>query len=93
MGQFTAEAIHKGQYLIPCRIGDTVWGLVHHGSLAWPKKGVVSHMCFVRMDSETKMRLSITVRGVCCGEWGKRIFPTEEEARAYMNRQSRYLDE
>ena len=62
---------------IPCKIGDEVWGIKKftHGVKAC--KGTVYQMYIV-----DDMKLSIVVKGACCGEWGKNIFATKEEAEA-----------
>ena len=62
---------------LPCKVGDTVWGIMKYNSKQIPKQGVVRQMFF-----GDGMRLGISVRGVCCGEWGKNIFATKEEVEA-----------
>ena len=65
-----------GVTILPCKIGDEVWGIssYNHGGKR-VKKGVV-HQMFYGDD----MRLCIAVKGVCCGVWGEKVFATEEEA-------------
>lgn len=64
---------------VPCKIGDSVWGIkiYNHGREA--KKGVVHNMYFGE-----DMRLCICVKNVCRGEWGKNVFATKEEAEAAL---------
>lgn len=61
---------------IPCAIGDRVWGLGKYNGTYRPKLGIVAQMYF---DSED-MNLVISVRGLCRGIWGERIFSSREEA-------------
>ena len=61
--------------VLPCKIGDEVWGLMKCRYGIRPAKGVVHHMYFCE-----DMRLCICVRNVCRGEWGKKVFATKEEA-------------
>lgn len=69
--------------VLPCKIGDTVWAVrrISGGHLR-AFQSVVSEMQFLGSE----MRLSITVRGVCRGEWGKTIFATKEEAEEVKRR-------
>ena len=61
---------------LPCKIGDTVWCIRDfHGTLI-PKQGRVSEMFYL-----DDMRLCIVVKNIGGGEWGKRIFATQEEAK------------
>lgn len=61
---------------LPCKMGDTVWGIkaFNHGRLL-AKQGIVHQMFF-----GDDMRLCICVKDVCRGEWGKNVFATKEEA-------------
>lgn len=61
---------------IPCAIGDKVWGLGKYNGTYRPKLGVVAQMYF---DSE-EMHLVISVRGLCRGLWGERIFSCRDDA-------------
>lgn len=65
---------------VPCKMGDLVWGIRKHHSGPRVKQGVVSQMYFGE-----DMRLCISVKNVCCGEWGKNVFATKEEAIAKVN--------
>ncbi len=68
--------MRNGVTVLPCKMGDEVWGIKsfnHDGKRV--KKGVV-HQMFYGDD----MRLCIAVKGVCRGVWGKKVFATEEEA-------------
>ena len=60
---------------VPCKIGDEVWGLKKYRGRQIPKQGIVCQMYF-----GDDMRLCISVKNVCMGEWGKNVFATEEEA-------------
>jgi hypothetical protein len=63
---------------LPCKIGDLVWGIRKTSGQA-VLQGIVYQMFFV-----DDMRLCICVKGVCCGEWGRNVFATKEEALAKM---------
>lgn len=68
---------------IHCKIGNTVWGIRRlSGGHVRAFQGTVSEMQFIGSE----MRLSITARGVCRGEWGKTIFATQEEAEEEIKR-------
>lgn len=62
--------------MLPCKIGDVVWGIKKCCSSFKVIEGHVSQMFFVDED----MRLCICVDRACRGEWGKRVFATKEEA-------------
>lgn len=71
--------------VLPCKIGDTVWGIRKlTGGHLRAFQSTVSEMQFVGSE----MRLSITARGVCRGEWGKTIFATQEEAEGEIKRRA-----
>lgn len=79
------EAPAVDAVVIPCKIGDTVWAVRRlNGGHLCAMQSVVSEMQFVGSE----MRLSITVRGVCRGEWGKTIFATQEEAEGEIKRRN-----
>lgn len=65
--------------LIPCKIGDSVWAIRNYKGVAHPQKGVVTDMYFSR-----DMRLCIVVKHIARGEWGKKIFPSQEAAEAAL---------
>ena len=63
---------------LPCRMGDMVWGLRYSFNDRYvAKRGKVFQMFFGE-----DMRLCISVKNVCRGEWGKNVFATKEEAEA-----------
>ena len=68
---------------LPCKMGDTVWGIMKYNSKQIAKPGVVRQMFFGE-----DMRLGISVKGVCCGEWGKNIFATKEEVEAAIKKRN-----
>ncbi len=66
---------------LPCRIGDSVWGIRKHNRGKEVKQGTVSQMLFVE-----DMKLCLCVKNVCRGEWGKNVFATKEEAEAALEK-------
>lgn len=61
---------------LPCKIGDSAWGIKKFNNGAERVlQGIVYQMFFGE-----DMRLCICVRGICRGEWGKKVFATKEEA-------------
>lgn len=62
---------------LPCRIGETVWGVSTYNKSQKVRLGVVSEMVF-----NSNMELIITVRGISRGRWGESVFSTEAEAKA-----------
>ena len=72
---------------LPCKIGDTVYGVTRFPSegderfrvLSEIRCGVVSEMYFTSQN-----RLQILIENVCCGYWGENIFGTMEEAEAAL---------
>ncbi len=72
---------HIETVTLPCRLGDHVWGISNRGGNLMVVSGIVNEMYFV-----DDMKLVIAIRYVCKGEWGKRIFPTYEEAKAALER-------
>ena len=71
-----------GMYVfhIPCKIGDTVWGLRKRNGIPTPTKGKVSEIFFVGTD----MRLCIVVSKIIRGTWGVNVFATEDEAKKVL---------
>ena len=65
--------------VLPCKMGDIVWGIQKHIRGQQAKQGVVNQMYF-----GDDMRLCICVKNVCRGEWGKNVFTTKEEAEAAL---------
>ena len=72
---------------LPCKIGDTVWGIRYHTGVPYIKQGVVSEMAYL-----DDMRLAIAVRFApkynTRGFWGVTIFATREECVAEVERRS-----
>ena len=69
--------------LLPCRIGDTVWGIRKgRGGSRWVAQGRV-----YRMYYGDDMRLCICVKNVCFGFWGQQVFATRAEAEAALERE------
>lgn len=65
---------------LPCKMGDEVWGIRRNGNFYQKvMKGKVFQMFF-----GDDMRLCISVKNVCRGEWGKSVFATQEEAEAAL---------
>ena len=64
---------------LPCRIGDSVWGIRKHNRGKEVKQGTVSQMLFVE-----DMKLCLCVKNVCRGEWGKNVFATKQEAEVAL---------
>lgn len=71
----TIEEMEKNRVEIPCKIGDEVWGIKKFNHGVKVCKGTVYQMYIIE-----DMKLSIVVKGVGCGEWGRNIFATKEEA-------------
>ena len=65
--------------VLPCRMGDRVWGISNYCKGRKVRQGVVREMFFGE-----DMRLCICVKGVCRGEWGKNVFATKEAAGASL---------
>lgn len=63
--------------VLPCKVGDYVWGIKRWNRGIKAIQSVVTQMYIV-----DDMRLSIVVKGVCRGEWGRNVFATKEEAEA-----------
>lgn len=61
--------------VLPCKIGDTVWAIRCYRGVLVPQQGRVSEMLFT-----DDMKLSIVVKHICRGEWGKKVFATKEDA-------------
>lgn len=66
---------------LPCRIGDDMWCIRDFKGVKHPVKGKVSDMFFT-----SEMKLMIVVKYVGRGEYGKTVFPTNEEAEAEIER-------
>lgn len=62
---------------VPCKIGDSVWGIRKFKGILYPQQGFVGDIFFTK-----DMRLMILVKYVCRGEWGKKVFATQSECEA-----------
>lgn len=60
---------------IPCKIGDTAYGIRNYNGKKRVEEGKVSEMLFT-----DDMRLLIVIKHICRGEAGKNIFFTRENA-------------
>lgn len=69
--------------VLPCKVGDTVWGIRNYKGINHPQEGKVDQMYYTN-----DMRLHIKIKHICIGEWGKKIFPTREEAEAALKRRN-----
>lgn len=63
---------------LPCKIGDTVYGIRRYQNRI-VKSGTVSEMFYNQYGE-----LIIAIKNVCRGCWGKQIFATLEEAEAAL---------
>ena len=70
---------------LPCKIGDTAWGIKRRCGRRDVASGKVRQMYFVNDMGD--MKLVITIYAVCTGEWGKQVFRTYEEAKAALERE------
>lgn len=70
--------------VLPCKVGDTVWGIRNYKGINHPQQGKVDQMYYTN-----DMRLHIKIKHICIGEWGKKIFPTREEAEAALKRRGK----
>lgn len=61
--------------VLPCKVGDLLWGIRWFGVNAKVQQAPVTVMRFL-----DDMTLSITLGKVCSGEYGKGVFLTREEA-------------
>lgn len=66
---------------LPCKVGDEVWCVRDTRVYNKPVKGVVSEIYF-----RDNMDMCIVVRHLCRGRWGERVFATEQEAQAAIDR-------
>ena len=66
--------------MLPCKIGDEVWGVRYFkGGRKIPMKGMVDEMYY-----SNDMALCVRVKGVCRGQWGKKVFASREAAEAAL---------
>lgn len=75
-----APIVHTA--VLPCKIGDIVWGIKkHNNGRLFVKQGIVSQMYY-----GDDMQLCVCVKRVCRGQWGKNVFATKEETCEEMGR-------
>lgn len=83
--EFLADfLVGYGVTVLPCKLGDTVWGIkrCHLGNVV--KQGEVYQMYFGE-----DMRLCICVKNVCRGEWGVNVFGTKKEAEEAVGKMAK----
>ena len=64
---------------LPCKIGDTVYGIRRYQGVRKVQSGIVSEMYFSQ-----KNRLIIVIKHIGRGYWGESIFGSFEEAEAAL---------
>ena len=65
----------------PCKVGDEVWCVRDTRIYNKPVKGTVTEIYF-----RDNMDMCIVVRRLYRGRWGERVFATEKEAQAAIDR-------
>lgn len=76
--------VAHGVTVLPCKLGDTAWGIKRCNLGNVVKQGEVYQMYFGE-----DMRLCICVKNVCCGEWGVNVFGTKEEAEGAVGKMAK----
>lgn len=73
-----------GMYVfrIPCKIGDTAWGLCKRCGATRAVPGKISEIFFIG----SAMQVCIVVSHVVRGTWGVNVFATEKEAQEAIKR-------
>lgn len=71
----SADVVPKSD-ILPCKIGDEVYGVREFKHCKRIYKGKVTQMYFVGEE----MKLAIVVNHIVRGEWGKAVFASREEA-------------
>ena len=61
-------------YTIPCKIGDIAWCIRNYKGNNHPTMGIVSEIYFNK-----DMEVIVALQHIGRGEWGKKIFGTEQE--------------
>lgn len=74
----------NGVTVLPCKLGDTAWGIKRCNLGNVVKQGEVYQMYFGE-----DMRLCICVKNVCRGEWGVNVFGTKEEAEEAVGKMAK----
>lgn len=64
---------------LPCKIGDTVYGIRRFHGMRIVQSGIVSEMFFSQEN-----RLIIVINHICRGYWGENIFGSFDEAKAAL---------
>ena len=77
--EVACHLIAHGVTVLPCKIGDVVWGIKKYNNGQKVKQGVV-HQMFFGED----MRLCVCVKNVCRGEWGMNVFLTKDDAESHL---------
>jgi hypothetical protein len=78
-GDIADLLISNGVTVLPCKIGDVVWGIKKYNNGQEVKQGVVHQMYFGE-----DMRLCVCVKNVCRGEWGVNVFLAKDEAESHL---------
>ena len=82
---YVAECINEAPTVdavaFPCKVGDEVWCVRDTRVYNKPVKGTVTEIYF-----RDNMDMCIVVRRLCRGRWGERVFATEQEAQAAIDR-------
>lgn len=69
---------------LPCKIGDTMWGIRNYKGCKVAYQGIVSEMFFA-----PDMSLVIVVKRICRGRLGEKIFFTQAEAEQAIEMENR----
>ena len=62
-------------YNIPCKCGEELWGIKVYKGYLMAKRGTVREIYFTK-----DMAIMVVVEHICRGEFGKKVFRTQEEA-------------
>ena len=84
IARIAARLIANGVTVLPCKLGDTAWGIKRCNLGNVVKQGEVYQMYFGE-----DMRLCICVKNVCRGEWGVNVFGTKEEAEEAVGKMAK----
>lgn len=71
----------KNTYVIPCKVGDTAFGIKRVGRGFKIVSGRISEIFFF-----DRMEMGVVMKGICRGKWNENIFATKEEAEAEVAR-------
>lgn len=78
---WNTRTLPKNTIQLPCKVGDEVWCVRDTRVYNKPVKGTVTEIYF-----RDNMDMCIVVRRLCRGRWGERVFATEQEAQAAIDR-------